>query len=429
MTELPAPRRIIAVALGSYGDVHPIVGVCRALQARGHSIDFIANPLYETLVRDAGFSFHPVGEAEDFVSVTLNPKMFRLLHGARVLGEGLILPYMRPIYRLIEKLWSEGATVIAPATAFGARISQEKLGVPLATLDLQPVLFRSELESPGLPLGPLDSIPPLARLARRCIYWSADTLFFDRVMLGPTNAFRYELGLPPVRRLFHQWLHSPDLTLGLFPDWFGEPQPDWPASSYATGFPLFDEADRRVLPEGLEEFLAAGDPPIVFTPGTAMRHAAAFFRSSVEAAERLGRRAILLSHFPEQLPHRLPESVRCHDYVPLSRVLPRAAALVYHGGIGTASQALAAGTPHLVVPHSYDQPDNAARLERLGVGLTLFPAFYNARRAADRLGRLIESESVRRACLQLKDKIAEQDALGEICRRIESLQPASQSSG
>jgi rhamnosyltransferase subunit B len=381
---MPASGRIIAVALGSYGDVHPVVGVCRALQARGHSIHFIANPLYEPLARDSGFLFHAVGQAEDFINVTLNPRMFRLLHGARILGEELILPYMRPVYELIERLGSPGTTVLAPAPAFGARIAREKLGIPLVTLDLQPVLFRSELDSPGLPLGPAAAVPPLARLLRRLIYWSADTLFFDRVLLGPTNAFRAELGLPAVRRLFHQWLHSPDLTLGLFPDWYGGPQPDWPESSCSTGFPLFDEADRRPEPAGLDEFLDAGAPPIVFTPGTAMRHAAGFFRASVEAAKRLDRRAILLSHFPEQLPQHLPETVQCYDYVPLSRVLPRVAALVYHGGIGTASQALAAGTPHLVVPHSYDQPDNAARLERLGVGRTLFPAFYTARRAANR---------------------------------------------
>lgn len=414
-------RRILAVALGSYGDVHPIVGVCRALQARGHEIEFIANPLYADLVAAHGFRFHPVGSADEFLGVTLNPRMWRLLHGARILAEGLILPYMRPTFELIRELRSDDCAVIAPATAFGARIANELLGVPLATLDLQPVLFRSEHDSPGLPLEPWSRIPPLGRLLRRMIYCSADKLFFDRVLKRQTNAYRRELGLPPVDRLFHRWIHSPDLTLGLFPPWYGNPQPDWPASAVAAGFPLFDEADKRPQPEGLDAFLDAGDPPIVFTPGTAMRHARRFFEASIEAAARLGRRAILLSHFPEQIPTPLPASVRHYSYVPLSRVLPRAAALVYHGGIGTAAQALAAGTPHLVVPYSYDQPDNAARLYRLGVGRTLFPLFYSPGRAARRLRWLLESESVRTSCERWKREIARQDALGDICREIEKL--------
>lgn len=418
----PAKRRhVIAVALGSYGDVHPIVGVCRALQSRGHSIDFIANPLYEQLVRSSRFDFHPVGEADDFLGVTQNPQMWQLRHGARILGEGLILPYMRPTFELIRALQRKESVVLAPATAFGARIANEALDVRLVTMDLQPVLFRSEFESPGLPLGPLERIPRMGKMLRRAVYRSADLLFFDRVLRKPTNTFRSELGLAPVSRLFHHWIHSPDLTLGLFPDWYGEPQPDWPASAATSGFPLFDEADKRPQPEGLEEFLDAGDPPILFTPGTAMRHAASFFRASVEAAARLGRRAILLSHFPEQIPAPLPPTVRYYDYVPLSRVLPRAAALVYHGGIGTASQALAAGTPHLVVPHSYDQPDNAARLYRLGVGRTLLPIFYSPKRAADRLQWLLESESVRSSCLQWKEAITRQDSLAEICRLIEGV--------
>lgn len=427
MPSAPTTRRILAVALGSYGDVHPIVGVCKALQARGHTIEFIANPLYKDLVAAHGFGFHPVGDADEFLGVTLNPRMWRLLYGPRILADGLILPYMRPTFELIQKLRSDDCAVIAPATAFGARIANEVLGVPLATMDLQPVLFRSELDSPGLPLEPWSRIPPLGRFLRRSIYWSADKLFFDRVLRRKTNAYRREHGLDPVSRLFHHWIHSPDLTLGLFPEWYGDPQPDWPPSAITGGFPLFDEGDKRPQPEGLDEFIEAGDPPIVFTPGTAMRHARRFFEASVEAARRLGRRAILLSHFPEQIPDPLPQSVRYYDYVPLSRVLPRAAALVYHGGIGTASQALAAGTPHLVAPLSYDQPDNAARLRRLGVGRTLLPMFYTPGRAAARLRWLLESDSVKRNCERWKQAIAQQDALSDICREIEKLpeRPAS----
>jgi UDP:flavonoid glycosyltransferase YjiC (YdhE family) len=93
----------------------------------------------------------------------------------------------------------------------------------------------------------------------------------------------------------------------------------------------------------------------------------------VDACRRLGRRGLLLSRYRDQLPADLPPGVRHFDYVPLSRVLPRAAALVSHGGIGTLSQALAAGIPQLIMPLGFDQFDNAARLGRLGVAATLTP--------------------------------------------------------
>ena len=123
-------------------------------------------------------------------------------------------------------------------------------------------------------------------------------------------------------------------------------------------------------------------PNCSMTPGSAMRHAQEFFAESVAACQRLGRRGLLLTRFAEQVPTDLPETIRHLEYVPFSRVLPRAAALVHHGGIGTTAQALAAGIPQLVMPLAHDQPDNAARLERLGVGRTIAPRRYRAARAA-----------------------------------------------
>nr|MBA3625578.1 glycosyltransferase [Methylibium sp.] len=62
----------------------------------------------------------------------------------------------------------------------------------------------------------------------------------------------------------------------------------------------------------------------------------------------------------------------CHvAYAPFDALLPRLATLVHHGGIGTCAEALAAGVPQIVVPFAHDQFDNAARLERLGLGVTL----------------------------------------------------------
>jgi UDP:flavonoid glycosyltransferase YjiC (YdhE family) len=54
------------------------------------------------------------------------------------------------------------------------------------------------------------------------------------------------------------------------------------------------------------------------------------------------------------------------------------------------AQALRAGCPMLVVPHSHDQPDNAHRMTRLGVGRTLYPKRYTAARAASELRRLLD---------------------------------------
>lgn len=55
-------------------------------------------------------------------------------------------------------------------------------------------------------------------------------------------------------------------------------------------------------------------------------------------------------------------------------LLRHALLLVSHGGIGAVAQAIRAAVPHIVLPLDFDQPDNAARVEALGLGATLSPA-------------------------------------------------------
>jgi UDP:flavonoid glycosyltransferase YjiC (YdhE family) len=204
-------------------------------------------------------------------------------------------------------------------------------------------------------------------------------------------------------------------VLGLFPEWFAPPQPDWPSNVHLAQFPLWDEATVTPPQAELDDFLAAGTPPIVFTPGTANVQARSFFAAAVEACARLGRRGLLLTKFAEQVPSDLPASVQHFEYVPFSRVLPRAAAIVHHGGIGTTAQALRAGIAQLIMPLSHDQPDNAARLKRMGVGDSLPPAAFRAERLTPMLARLLESAQVRARCAEVAGRFEGVDPFGDAC--------------
>jgi UDP:flavonoid glycosyltransferase YjiC (YdhE family) len=224
-----------------------------------------------------------------------------------------------------------------------------------------------------------------------------------------------------VRRFLDRWIHSPQCVIGLFPPWFSPPQPDWPPSVTLTSFPLFDEADLAELPADVERFLAEGEPPVVFTPGTAMKQGQAFFAAAIEACLKLGRRGLLLTRFPEQVPSPLPAGVRHFTYVPFSQVFPRAAAAVHHGGVGTTAQALAAGVPQLIMPLSHDQPDNAARVRRLGVGSSLAPHAFRGPAVAKALDGLIGSPEVAARCRDVAAKLRGADPFTEACRAIEGL--------
>ena len=171
----------------------------------------------------------------------------------------------------------------------------------------------------------------------------------------------------------------------------------------------------------MTEFLSAGEPPIVFTPGSAHQNAHDFWLAAVDACRRLKRRGMLLTRHAEQIPDNLPEGVRHFSYVPFSEVLDRCAALVYHGGIGTLSQALAAGIPHVIMPMAHDQPDNAVRIKCLNVGDYLWPNQFRGPRLANMLERILGSAEVRSACRKYADLLRGDDAIAKTCEVIDAV--------
>jgi UDP:flavonoid glycosyltransferase YjiC (YdhE family) len=411
----------LVIAIGSHGDVHPMLGIATALRERGHRVSFVTSPYFESLVRKAGFDLVPLGTAEQFKTGLANQNLWHPLRAFKAVFLDHVMPGTRPLYDAIVAHAISGETVVvAHSLAFGARLAQEKHGFPTATVHLAPAIFRTVHDVPAMGGVIMRSWWPTAW--KRAFWWVSDKLMLDRVLLPPLNAIRAELRLPPVRRgVLDDWWHSPQLIVGLFPDWFGAPQPDWPKQVRLTGFPLYDERDVEPVSPELEQFLAAGDPPIAFTPGSAMTFGQSFFRESVKACEILGRRGILLSRHREHIPTDLPPTVRHFDYAPFSRILPRCAALVHHGGVGTTSQALAAGIPQLIMPMAHDQFDNAARVARLGVGAPIARSRYRAKNVAAKLNGLLADRHVAGACRQVANRINGVDAVGQACDLIEQL--------
>jgi UDP:flavonoid glycosyltransferase YjiC (YdhE family) len=136
---------------------------------------------------------------------------------------------------------------------------------------------------------------------------------------------------------------------------------------------------------------------------------------------RLGRRGLLLTRFPEQVPSPLPDGIRHFAYVPFSQAFPRSAAVVHHGGIGTTAQALAAAVPQLVMHMAHDQPDNAAHVLRLGVGRPISTKAFRGPAVAKALDALLHSPEVAKRCRSVAALFNGADPLGQACRAIEAL--------
>lgn len=415
-----AGLNVILVTLGSAGDVHPFVGIGRAMKSRGHAVTLITNPLFQELVERTGLGFSPLGTAERFRQLLANPDLW---HRTRAFNAVFneVIANLRPMYDAVLRHIEPGNTVVgASSLAFGARIAQDKYHIPTATVHLSPGLFRSVIEPPNLPGLWMPSWLP--KKTKQSIFDVGDKWVVDRRLAPGINAFRAELGLAPVKKILADWWNSPQRVIGLFPQWYGRPQPDWPPQTLCTGFARYDEAELGGLPPTLKQFLDDGEPPIVFTPGSAMFHGQRFFNEAAGACAILGRRGVFLSRHAVHIPRQLPAGIAHFDYAPFSALLPKTAALVHHGGIGTSAQAMAAGVRQVVCPYAHDQLDNAGRLSRLGVSRTLAPRRFKARALAKLLQQWLGDAVAGEACREIQQRFGPpQTALSLTCDALEQL--------
>ena len=316
--------------------------------------------------------------------------------GSEVIIRELIVATLRQSLDDIAAAADGADLLVSHPITFAAPLVAERAGLPWVATVLAPLSFFSLHDFPALPNAP--QIAPLTRLTP----WAGRALMgiarrITRPWVAPVVAMRAELGLPPAGDPLYEGQFSPHGNLALFSPTFGGAQPDWPPRTQVTGFPFFNRA--IPMPAELAAFLDAGEPPIVFTLGSAAVNAAGtFFDESAKAAAALGRRAVMLvGPNPANIPAGLPSTVMAVEGAPHDQLFPRASVVVHQGGVGTTGQAMRGGRPELVVPFAHDQPDNAFRVKNLGVARVLYPPRYRADRVARELRTLLADSAYARA--------------------------------
>ncbi|WP_424185779.1 glycosyltransferase [Actinokineospora sp. G85] len=167
-----------------------------------------------------------------------------------------------------------------------------------------------------------------------------------------------------------------------------------------------------VLPNWLGE--PAQRPRIAVTLGTTVPQMAGFgaVQSVLAAAGAVDAEFVLALGADPDLDEvgPIPANVRLIGWVPLNNLLTACDAIVHHGGSGTVLTTIAAGLPHLSMPHGADDFINADLVARNGMGLNLEPGEVDA--AA--LERLAHDEALRVAARAAADELAAQTPPSEV---------------
>ncbi len=384
--------KIVITTLGSLGDIHPCLALGLELKKRNHQVVVATSEFYRQKIASTGLGFQPIGPE------TISPEDPELLrnimdsrNGPENLLRNLLMPHMPRVYGELLEICKDAHCLLTGELVFASPLVAEKLRIPWASCILAPWQLLSAYDPSIIGPGPI-----LAMLRGAGV---SVNRFLKQVGRNKTRSWataidelRSREGLSQARHPLFEDKNSPYLNLAMFSQRFARRQEDWPDHTDVTGFLFFDGSENTDISPDVLQFLQNGKRPIIFTLGsTAVINPGTFFEQSIKAAMRLGRRALLLAG-----KHKDSISVRSDDhmvagYQPYSRIFPFAAAVVHQGGMGTTAQAMRAGCPQLVVPHAFDQMDNAARIQRLGYGFALNKDRYNARRSAKYLSKLLGS--------------------------------------
>ena len=413
--------RIVIATWGSYGDIFPSLGLALALKARGHEPVLATSGYYCSMVEGQGIGFRPVRPDVDPTQSGVVRRIMNRYRGTEFILRDLLLPVIRDSYADLREAARGADLLVTHPVTFAAPLLAEKERIPWVSTVLAPISFFSAHDPPVFPPAPkLVHLSRFGTWAGRALVGSARAA--TGRWMKPVRDLRAELGLPPGSSPLFEGQFSPHGTLALFSRVLAEPQPDWPANVRVTGF-VFYNGPSRIPPE-LEEFLAAGPPPVVFTLGSsAVGTAGTFYHESARAIADLGLRAVLLvgPDPKNRPPGPLPDTILAVEYAPHQELFPRAAAVVHQGGIGTTGQALRSGHPTLVVPYSHDQPDNAFRVTNLGVARTLYPRRYRARRLASELRRLLDEPHYSQRAAEIGQAVRAENGTEAACDAIEAV--------
>lgn len=355
-------KKILVSTIGSRGEVQPVLALACALCTLEYHVVICVPPNFGEWVKSFGFEFVPVGvdvqkastaSASNARRKPSRTDMQKLIH-ATVVGQFMAMSNIARDCDLI--------IVAGDLNHAGCSIAEVN-NIPFIHAIYCPVT----LQSPAHPPPTLTWATHLQNLPRFCnqILWKIAERRWNGLFRAVVNEQRALLKLPPINDVpGYIATHRPWLAV----DTALAPAPNVPGTELVqTGAWLLP--NEQPLPPALEEFLAAGDPPIYFGFGS-MRADDNTRRIMLEAARAVGYRAVLTKGWANFELRDTRKDCIVVDEVNHQLLFPRMVAIVHHGGAGTTTTAARAGKPQVLVPHLYDQFYWAKRVRQLGIGVS-----------------------------------------------------------
>jgi rhamnosyltransferase subunit B len=391
-------QKLVFNGTGTRGDLLPMLAMAAEMQGRGHACHVLGNDSVAGLAGQLGVPFTSVAPAQtnNLTSVEEN------------FGKYVFAAYP-PTFDFFEKELKRGTdmVVVNPEHYAASTLMAERHGLPLCRFTLTPYRMRS-LAVPHWPWSERARGRLGCAFRRYVLPGLYEQRYANPYIVAGVNEFRKGLGLAPIsslRSLDRLVTHQ----VCLFPEWYCPRAPDWPSELSCVGFPLAPPSGE--LAAEVRLWIERHGKPIVFTPGTGVVDVDKFFDAARTCCQLLKLPGLFLS--PSFDTSRLDpaEPILHLSYLDLALVLPHAALLVHHGGIGTTARALEAEVPQIISPQAFDQPDNGHRVSQLGAGTMIGRNRLSGEALAQAARWLLDGEGTRRTLRELGCRVREAHAI------------------
>jgi MGT family glycosyltransferase len=413
------------------GHLHPNVAIAHALASRGHENAFYTGGSIATSIEREGFrcfAFRRVDEhrVEEIV-LSLDAQSlqwWRARQRKALLREWLLGTIDAQLDDLaaVLSLWRPDAVVCDPAMWGPLLVLHETARIPLAIMS-----YVAACMLPG-PEGPIVGLPlpqphgRFAHVVRRGLRSAAHIASAD--VRRSAEAVRARHGLSPMRTSVTAFAGQMPLYLVPSTPAFDRRRRDLPPSVRYVGPCQWDKPSAAPPAPWLTDL--SGDRPLVYvTEGSMHSKPALLLRAALQGLASLPVQVIATTgkhRDPKDLGLGvIPSNARVERWVPHSDLLPRAAVVVTTGGTGTVLATLSAGTPLVVVPTAWDQPENAWRIAEAGAGIRLSPADCTAERIRSAVVLVLNDPAFRHNAQRLATDFAAYGGAAQAAGLLEKL--------
>jgi sterol 3beta-glucosyltransferase len=415
-------KKVALVAVGSRGDVQPMVVLGLGLKSAGYDPTIIAGSDFEQWVESFGLNYQSLGVNMQDV---MNEDMGRNWANSggspsaslKVL-QTLLDQYGKPIK---EAIWEEGQR----SDVIMSNFLTDSLAMTVAeTFDIKHIMFMLQPLMPTKYGGShTNSVMQGASLINSLATNLIIGVLWNRVFGGYANGVRQELGLPKISffEYIKRFKQTPSI-LAFSPNVVPTAD-DWHENSHQTGYLFIEDEPDWQAPEDLLAFLDDGEAPIYLGFGSMSAvDPKMTLDMMLKAIADTGQRAIIHSGWAGLSTDNQADHIYFLDSAPHAWLFPKMKALVHHGGAGTTATSLRAGVPTFIIPHLGDQTYWGLRMPQLRVGPKPVPRpKLTSEKLADGIRQMVNDTTMQSTADKLGQAIRQENGVQKTVKAVKTI--------